>query len=265
MTKLDHLKSILMKLDGILVAFSGGVDSSLLLRIAQEVKPDRVEAVIFDLDSFPSKELESAKELAILLKVPHMILKVSEFDIPEFSENSPDRCYYCKKELFTRAKLVMVEKGLNEIVEGTNADDINDFRPGTRAVKELRVRSPLQEAGLTKMEIRELSRDYQLPNWDRPSFACLASRFPYGTRITKEGLVRVEAGEKLLHELGFNQFRLRDHGPVVRIEVELVQIEKVLQNKQRIVAYLKNLGYQYICYDLEGYRTGSMNELLKST
>lgn len=263
MTKLERLKTILADMDGILVAFSGGVDSSLLLRVALEVKPGRVKAVTAVLNSLPPRELEQAKNIASLLKAPHIILKVAELDIPGFSENTPERCYYCKRELLTQILRVAEEQGLKAVVEGSNADDCNDFRPGMRAVAELGVRSPLQEAGLTKKEIREISRDYQLPTWDSPSFACLASRFPYGVRITKEGLARIAAGEEFLSKLGIRQFRLRDHGPVARIEVELEQAKDiVLENRQIIYQYLKSLGYQYICLDLEGYRTGSMNELL---
>lgn len=261
MTKAERLKTILADMNGILVAFSGGVDSTLLLRIALEVHPGRVKAVTFALDSFPPKELEYAKELAGLLKAPHLSLPISLTELPGFSENSPERCYYCKKELFTRIKSLSAEAGLEVAVDGTNADDLNDYRPGTRAAKELGVRSPLQEVGLTKMEIRELSREYKLPTWDRPSFACLASRFPYGTKITREGLLRVADGEEFLRGFGFKQFRLRDHGHIARIEVELGQEEMVLYNRSKILAYLKQLGYQYICFDLEGYRTGNMNEL----
>lgn len=262
MKKLKRLKEILAGMDSILVAFSGGVDSSLLLRVAMEVKPDRVQALTFALDTFPPKELEEAKQLAFLLKVPHIILPISIIDLPEFCENSPERCYFCKKELFTQAQKAATEHGLTEIIEGTNADDQKDFRPGTRAIYELGIRSPLQEARLTKSEIRELSYGYQLPTWDRPSYACLASRFPYGVRITKEGLTRVAAGEEFLRELGFKQFRLRDHGSMARIEVEPDQFEDVLKDRQTIIAFLRKLGYQYICFDLEGYRTGSMNQLL---
>lgn len=264
MTKLERLKTILAEMDGILVAFSGGVDSSLLLRVALEVQPDRVKAVTAVLNSLPFRELERAKKITSLLKAPHIELPIAELDIPGFRENTPERCYYCKKELLTRMIRVAEEHGLKVVVEGSNADDRKDFRPGMRAVAELGVRSPLQEAGLTKNEIRELSRAYQLPTWDSPSLACLASRFPYGVRITKEGLARVAAGEEFLSKLGIRQFRLRDHGSVARLEVGLEQATGIIfENRQKIVDYLKQLGYQYICLDLEGYRTGSMNEMLR--
>ena len=264
MTKLDRLKTILAEMDGILVAFSGGVDSSLLLRVALEVKPGKVKAVTALLSSLPPRELEQAKKIISLLQAPHIILPVAELEIPGFSENTPERCYYCKKELLTRILKVAEEQGLKAVVEGSNADDRNDFRPGMRAVAELGVRSPLQEAGLTKKEIREISRAYQLPTWDTPSLACLASRFPYGVRITEERLARVATGEEFLRKLGIRGFRLRDHGPVARIEVELEQAQDIVfENRQKINEYLKQIGYQYICLDLEGYRTGSMNEILK--
>lgn len=263
MTKLERLKTILAEMDGILVAFSGGVDSSLLLRVALEVQPDRVKAVTAVLNSLPPRELEQAQKITTLLKASHIKLPIAELDIPGFSENTPERCYYCKKELLTRMIRVAEEQGLKVVVEGSNADDRKDFRPGMRAIAELGVRSPLQEVGLTKSEIRELSRAYQLPTWDSPSLACLASRFPYGVRITKEGLAKVAAGEEFLHKLGIRQFRLRDHGPVARLEVELEQATRIIfENRQKIVDYLKQLGYQYICFDLEGYRTGSMNKML---
>ena len=265
MTKLAHLKQILIDLDGVLIAYSGGVDSTFLLKVALDTIPGKVVAVTAVSETYPAHELETATTVAKLIGAKHIIMETSELSIPEFQDNPPDRCYFCKKELFGKLVKMAAEMGLIAVVDGTNADDQNDFRPGMRACRELSVRSPLLEAGLTKSEIRAYSKELALPTWDLPSFACLSSRFPYGTTITKDGVVRVGQGEDYLRSLGLKQFRLRDHGTVARIEIEMEQLELLLKNLPAITEQLKAIGYQYITLDLEGYRTGSMNEVLTLT
>ncbi len=262
MTKLEKLQQILTDCGSVLIAYSGGVDSTFLLKVALDVLPGRVVAVTALSETYPAHELETATRVAASLGAKHIVIETSELEIPEFQGNPPDRCYYCKRELFGKLQQVAAEQGVTTLVDGTNADDSNDFRPGMRACMELGVRSPLQEAGFTKAEIRQLSKEYGLPTWDLPSFACLSSRFPYGTTITKEGVQRVGQGEDLLRGLGFKQFRLRDHGTIGRVEIDLDQLQLLIDNRETIVQQLKALGYQYIALDLEGYRTGSMNEVL---
>jgi uncharacterized protein len=262
MDKLERLKQILSDYNSVLIAFSGGVDSSFLLKIASDVLPGRVAAVTAVSETYPAHELETAKKVAILLGAKHLVIETSELTIPEFKDNPPDRCYYCKKELFGKLMQLAETEGFATVVDGTNADDQNDFRPGMRACQELGIRSPLQEAGLTKAEIRAYSKELDLPTWDLPSFACLSSRFPYGETITKEAVVRVGEGEDYLRSLGLKQFRLRHHGSIARVEIWMDQLDLVLANREEIVKQLKALGYQYIALDLEGYRTGSMNEVL---
>lgn len=259
--KLTKLKEILIQTKGVVVAFSGGVDSALLLKVAHEVLGDRAIAITAISEVYPDHELEMAKKIVALLGVKHLILEISEL-VPEFQENPPERCYYCKKDIFGKLLVEAVKMGITTVVDGTNVDDLQDFRPGMKACKELGIRSPLQEACLTKHEIRVLSKASNLPTWDLPSYACLASRFPYGTPITKAGLSRVGNGENLLRNLGFKQFRLRDHDRIARLEIDLTQLNLLLENRTAIIEGLHTLGYRYITLDLEGYRTGSMNEVL---
>jgi uncharacterized protein len=263
MSKLERLQKLLNEMNGVLVAFSGGVDSSFLLKVAHDTLGERAVAVTAVSETYPEHELASAKKVAVLVGAKHVIIETSEFEVAEFRNNAPDRCYYCKKELFGKLKELAVELGLAVVVDGANADDTSDFRPGMRACRELGVCSPLQEAGFTKEEIRALSKEMDLPTWDMPSYACLASRFPYGTEITPEGLLRVGKGEEFLHSLGLRQVRLRDHGSIARIEVPLEAFDLVLQHKDEIVKSFKELGYLYVALDLEGYRMGSMNEGLE--
>jgi uncharacterized protein len=224
-----------------------------------------VLAVTARSSTYPSRELEEAKELAKSFGANHEIIVSEELEVPGFSENPPERCYYCKKELFGKLVKMARERGFNFVLDGSNADDTGDFRPGMRAKDELGVISPLKEVGLTKAEIRALSQKMGLPTWNKPSFACLASRFPYGERITEEKLNRVEKAEDLLKELGFIQYRVRSHGDLARIEVSPEEIERFFEKslREKVVAEFKKLGFVYVSLDLTGYRTGSMNEGLK--
>ena len=263
--KYEKLKAELEKMGKVLVAFSGGVDSSLLLNVASDVLGKNVLAVIAASETYPGKEIENAGKLARRLKVRHKVISTHELDNPDFLSNPPERCYHCKKELFGTLASIAREEGISFVLDGSNHDDLLDFRPGAKAAKELGVRSPLREAGLTKAEIRELSRRFKLPTWDKPSLACLASRFPYYTRIEVKSLKQIGAAEDFLRELGFRQVRVRHHGPVARVEVEPGEFPRFLKKglTGKISARFKELGYSYVSLDLDGYRTGSMNETLR--
>jgi len=265
--KLANLKKILFRMKSVLVAFSGGVDSTFLLKVACEVLKDKVVAVTANSETYPISELEEAKKRAQEFGVKHIIIHTEELSQEEFVNNTPRRCYFCKKELFSKLKEIAKEKSLNCVVDASNYDDIADFRPGREAAKELGIRSPLEEANLTKEDIRSLSHRMKLPTWNKPSLACLASRIPYQTRISKEKLKRIAEGEKFLRELGMRQVRLRDHGDIARIEIAKEEMSPFLKENllKQITDRLKELGYTYVTLDLEGYRTGSMNETLKDS
>lgn len=262
--KLDHLKQLLKEMKSLLVAYSGGVDSAFLLKIAVDTLGESVFAVTAESQIHPDFEIEGARELAQKLAVRHQVVQSTEMQDETFLKNPPDRCYHCKKHVFSELKALADQNGIPWIVDGSNADDVGDYRPGMRALKELKIRSPLKEAGLTKTEIRALSKQLGLPTWDRPAMACLASRIPYGTRITPEALKRVAEAERLLHKLGFRQVRVRDHGNIARIEVLPDKKDAFLDREitDLLVLKLKTLGYQYVTLDLEGYRMGSLNEVL---
>jgi pyridinium-3,5-biscarboxylic acid mononucleotide sulfurtransferase len=264
--RLDALRTILEDMSQVVVAYSGGVDSSLLLKIAADTLGAGVYAVIASSPTYPGREIRSARALARRLKVRHEVIATSEMDNPAFTANPPLRCYHCKRELMTEIRRIADRKGIAVVVDGQNADDLGDYRPGARAAAELGVRSPLREAGLSKADIRALSRRFGLPTWNKPAMACLASRFPYDTPITSEALVRVGRAEDALRALGFGQLRVRNHDTVARIEVLPEEIVRIVRPavREKIVAALRKAGYTYVTLDLSGYRTGSMNETLRA-
>jgi len=263
--KWDRLRSLLREMKLAVLAYSGGVDSSVLLCAATEVLGPNLIAVTAISETYPPAELEPAKRFAASLGVRHRILATEEITRDEFSRNAPDRCYHCKQELFGKLRQIADAEGIAYILDGTNIDDLSDHRPGRKAAGEFSVRSPLAEAGLTKQEVRALARRMDLPMWDKPSLACLSSRIPYGTPITLELLKNIQSAEDAIHALGIRQVRVRHHGDTARIEVEQDDLARLAAGdvRQQIVDVFKELGYVYICLDLEGYRTGSLNAVLE--
>lgn len=263
--KYERLTTILRDMNKVVVAFSGGVDSTFLLKVALDtLGPNNVLAVTADSETYPTSELLEAKKLAKQIGVSHQVIETSELAIPGYTENDKNRCYFCKNSLFDHLIPIMKEKGFQNVVYGVIADDLSEHRPGMRAAKEQGVRGPLQEADLYKDEIRELSRERDLPTWDKPSFACLSSRIAYGEKITQEKLSKVEKSEAYLKSLGLRQVRVRTHDEIARIEVEPNDMEMVLTNHEKIARKLQNFGYNYITLDLVGYKSGSMNKALSS-
>lgn len=261
--KYELLISILQEMKTVVVAFSGGVDSTFLLKAAVDaLGTENVLAVTADSETYPTSELEEAKSLAVHIGVKHIIIETSELAIPGYSENTKNRCYFCKSSLFDHLIPVMEEAGFNNVIYGVIADDRNEFRPGMKAAKEKGIRGPLQEANLFKAEIRELSYEQGLPTWNKPSFACLSSRIAYGDRITKENLTKVEKAEAFLKTLQIRQVRVRTHQDIARIEVEPDDMRNVLEKNKFIVSALQEFGYKYITLDLIGYQSGSMNKAL---
>jgi uncharacterized protein len=262
--KLKTLRSNLEKLGSAAIAFSGGVDSTFLLSVAQEVLKDKVIAVTATSSTYPEREFKEAKKYAEKIGAKHIIIDSEELEIEGFSKNPVNRCYYCKKELFTKIQRVADENAVKYILDGSNSDDTGDYRPGMKAARELGVISPLKDAGLTKEDIRSLSKAMDLPTWNKPSFACLSSRFPYGNEINRQKLSMVEKAEQLLLDFGFRQIRVRHHGEIARIEVSPEERSKFFDVNvmDTIGNKFKEFGFTYVTLDILGYRTGSMNETL---
>lgn len=263
--KFNKLKEIIKGLENVAVGFSGGVDSTFLLKVAVDILgSDNVLAVTSCSETYPSREFKEASRLVEEIGVEQYVIHSEELDNEDFVRNDKLRCYYCKKELFSEIKEVAREEGYKNVADGSNYDDqINDYRPGLKAADELGIRSPLKEAEITKEEIRKLSKRLGLPTWNKPSFACLSSRFPYGSRINEDELKMVDKAEEFLRKYSFKQLRVRHHDQhTARIEVLPEDMELLLKEREEIVSLLKELGYIYITIDLEGYRTGSMNEVL---
>jgi uncharacterized protein len=248
----------------VLVAFSGGTDSAYLAWAANHVLGPNAVAVTADSASLAESHKRDAEAFVRAFGIVHEYIETHEFDNPDYSRNDPDRCFHCKDELFTRLEEVGRERGFGHIVYGVNVDDLGDYRPGQNAARQHQVASPLADAGLTKAEIRELSRRAGLPTWDRPASACLSSRIPYGTPVTIQNVKTVESGEEQIKALGFRQFRVRFHGELVRIEVAPDELDRALNRDmaRQFIAIFKGLGFKYVTLDLEGYRQGSLNEVL---
>jgi len=262
--KYDHLRRIILEAGSAAIAFSGGVDSTFLFKICVELLGDKALAVTARSETYPVHELEEAKNLARLIGGRHIVIVSEELDVPGFSDNPPHRCFLCKSELFVKVMDIAREHGIKWVFDGSNADDVGDFRPGRMAAHKLGVRSPLEEAGLSKEDIRTFSRMLDLPTWNKPAFACLSSRFPYYTKITRPALRQVETAESILRDLGMREFRARHHDTIVRIELGEEEMGMFWNGniREEIVCRFKSLGYEYVTLDLEGYQTGSMNKTL---
>ena len=264
--KLEKLKDYLKSLESVAVAFSSGVDSTFLLKIAHDTLGDKAIAITSESASFPKREKNEAVEFCKKEKIRHFIIKSEELNIEGFRSNPPNRCYLCKSHLFKEIKELAKSENIKEVVEGSNTDDNGDYRPGLQAIAELNIKSPLRFADLSKDDIRILSKELNLPTWKKPSFACLASRFVYGEEITEEKLNMIDKAEQLLLDLGFNQVRCRIHGKIARIEISPDEFSMILKPEIRdnIYTEYKKIGFSYVSLDLKGYRTGSMNEILKN-
>ena len=261
-SKLENLKARIKSMNFAVIAFSGGVDSVFLAKVAFDVLGKRAIAVTAASPTHPKRELKESRKYAKSIGIQHIVINTEETERPGFKENTPMRCYFCKKELFSKIRALADEKNIENVIDASNYNDLDDYRPGMMALKELNIGSPLKDAELTKAEIRQLSKNMGLDTWDKPAFACLASRFPYGTEITKENLEKVERAEDIIHNFGIKQLRVRFHGKIARIEVEKGEVDTLIKHSKEIIAGLKGLGFVYITLDLEGYRMGSLNEVL---
>jgi pyridinium-3,5-biscarboxylic acid mononucleotide sulfurtransferase len=263
--KLDKLITCLKEYKSAVIAFSGGVDSTFLARVARDIYGDNLLLITATSSTYPFYELEEAKSLAAMLKIKHRIIVSEEIDIPGYADNPPDRCYYCKSELFGKIKYIAEKEGFEAVFDGSNADDLKDFRPGMKAKQEKGVISPLANSGFTKNDIRHFSTEYNLPTATKQSYACLASRFPYGEKITKPKLDRLAMAEFEVRKLGFTQFRIRSHENLARFEFIPSEMDKAWILKDSLTEICKKSGFAFVTIDLKGYRTGSMNEALSES
>jgi uncharacterized protein len=262
--KRAELGHLIRQMESVAVAYSGGVDSTLLLKIAHNELGERAIAVTADSPSLPRSELQIAQAIAASIGAKHICLMTNELTDANYVANTPQRCYYCKSHVGDELIAYARANGYRFVVDGNNADDVGNHRPGRRAAQERGIRSPLQEAGLTKAEIRAWTHELGLPNWDKPAAACLSSRIPYGAPVTVEGLSQIERAESYLHEQGFRQLRVRHHGPVARLELDAADFPRVLELRHAIVTALREIGFVYVALDLSGFRSGSMNEVLNN-
>lgn len=257
--KLENLKYLLREIGAVAIAYSGGADSTFLLKIAHDTLGEQALGLTADSPSMPRVELEEARALAASIGARHIVLETLELNDPNYVANNTQRCYFCKSHLADTLLGYARAHGYPALLDGNNADDLTDYRPGQRAAKERGVRSPLQEVGLTKAEIRTLAREHGLPNWNKPAAACLSSRLPYNTPVTVEALAQIERSEAFLHRLGFEQVRVRHHGAVARIELDADDLPAALTQREAIVAALREAGYAFVTLDLAGFRSGSLN------